>query len=110
MGVRGSCHCGNVRIELPSQPEWVADCNCSLCRRLAWRVAYFPPEQVTISGETTAYIWGDRMIGIHHCPICGCGTHWQTLGKDFGKMGINARLLDTFDEKNVEVRKFNNAD
>jgi hypothetical protein len=110
MGVQGSCHCGSVRIELPGKPAWVADCNCSLCRRLAWRVAYFPPDQVRISGETTAYVWGDRMIGIHHCPICGCGTHWQTLGEDFGKMGINARLLDDFDESAVEIRKFDNAD
>ena len=110
MGAHGSCHCGNVQIELPSQPEWVADCNCSLCRRLAWRVAYFPPDQVRVSGETTAYVWGDRMIGIHHCPTCGCGTHWETLGQDFGKMGINARLIDGFDESAIEVRKFDNAD
>ena len=110
MSVHGSCHCGNVQIELPTKPAWVADCNCSLCRRLAWRVAYFPPDEVRISGETTAYVWGDRMIGIHHCPVCGCGTHWQTLGEDFGKMGVNARLLDDFDEGAVEVRKFDNAD
>ena len=69
-----------------------------------------PPEQVRMSGETKAYVWGDRMIGIHHCPTCGCGTHWETLGEDFGKMGINARLLDDFDESQVEVRKFDNAD
>jgi hypothetical protein len=110
MGVQGSCHCGKVRIEVPERPDWVADCNCSLCRKLAWRVAYFPPDQVRVSGETTAYVWGDRMIGIHHCPTCGCGTHWQTLGEDFGRMGINARLLDDFDESQVEVRRFDNAD
>jgi hypothetical protein len=109
MAVYGSCQCGKVRIEATSAPKWVADCNCSLCRRLAWRVAYFPPDQVHISGEATAYVWGDRMIGIHHCPTCGCGTHWQTLGEDFGKMGVNARLLDDFDESAVEVRKFDNA-
>jgi hypothetical protein len=109
MPVEGSCHCGNVRIELPSLPAWVADCNCSLCRRTAWRTAYYPPADVHISGETVAYVWGDHMIGIHHCPVCGCGTHWQTLGEDFGKVGINARLLDDFNESTVEVRKFNNA-
>ena len=109
MAVHGSCHCGKVRIEVPSAPEWVADCNCSLCRKTAWRVAYYPPEQVRISGETVAYVWGDRMIGIHHCPVCGCGTHWASLGEDFGKMGINARLLDDFDESAIEVRKFDNA-
>src|SRR5690242_21414364 len=47
MAVHGSCHCGNVQIELPSAPEWVADCNCSLCRRLAWRVAYYRSEEHT---------------------------------------------------------------
>ena len=110
MTVHGSCHCGNVQIDLPSQPTWVAACNCSLCRRTAWRACYFPPDQVRVSGETKAYVWGDRMIGIHHCPVCGCGTHWLSLGKDFGRMGVNARLLDGFDETAVEVRKMNNAD
>jgi hypothetical protein len=110
VGVQGSYGCGNVRIDVPSTARWVAHCNCSRCRKLAWRVAYFPPDQVRISGETKAYVWGDRMIGIHHCPICGCGTHWESLGEDFGKMGINARLLDEFDESAVEVRPFDNAE
>lgn len=109
MNVHASCHCGNVRIDLPGKPEWVAACNCSLCRKLAWRVAYYPPEQVRIFGDTKAYIRGDRMIGIHHYPNCGCGTHWQTLGQDFGKMGVNARLIDEFDESTVEVRQVDNA-
>jgi hypothetical protein len=97
MIVRGSCHCGKVRIEVPRAPEWVASCNCSLCTRLGWLVAYYPDDEVTVEGETVAYIWGDRMIGIHHCPTCGCGTHWKTLGRDFGRMGVHARLLDGFD-------------
>jgi hypothetical protein len=44
-----------------------------------------------------------------HAFLCGCGTHWETLGQDFGKMGVNARLLDGFDEAAVEVRKVDNA-
>jgi len=123
MVAHGSCHCGNVRIELPSEPAWVADRNCSLCRRLAWRVAYFPPDQVRISGETRAYIWGDRMIGIHHCPVCGCGTHWTALAEALAgdlpdalrsalenRMGVNARMLDGFDPAAVEIRLTDNAD
>ena len=109
MGVQGSCHCGNVRIELPSKPEWVADCNCSLCRRLAWRVAYSHRTRYAFQGDDSLCLGrsNDR-----HSPlsVCGCGTHWQSLGEDFGKMGINARLLDNFDESTVEVRKFDNAD
>ena len=90
MPVEGSCHCGNVRIELPSLPAWVADCNCSLCRRTAWRTAYYSPADVHISGETVAYVWGDYMIGIHLFPVYGWGTHWQTLGEDFGKIGCGS--------------------
>lgn len=40
-------------------PDWVADCNCSLCRRLAWRIVFFPPSEVRIVGEMKAYIWGN---------------------------------------------------
>ena len=110
MTVTGSCHCGGVRITVPRLPEWVGACNCSLCTRLAWLVAYYPPAEVAVEGETTPYVWGDRMIGIHHCPTCGCGTHWQTLGEDFGRMGVNARLLDGFAEAGVPIRHMDNAD
>jgi hypothetical protein len=34
MTVRGSCHCGAVRIEVPGAPEWLGRCNCSFCRRV----------------------------------------------------------------------------
>ena len=105
MKASGSCHCGAVRIQAPSPPEWVASCNCSLCTKTAWLVAYYPDGAVELEGETVAYVWGDRCIGIHHCPVCGCGTHWRTLGEDFGRMGVNARLFDDFDPEAVEVRQ-----
>ena len=107
--VNGSCHCGRVTVRVPRPPDWVGECNCSLCRKLGWLVAYYPPEEVTVTGETVPYVWGDRMIGIHHCPTCGCGTHWQSLGEDFGKMGVNARLLDGFERSSVEVRPIDGA-
>jgi hypothetical protein len=108
--IEGSCHCGAVTLVVPHAPEWVGSCDCSLCRKLGWLVAYYLDGEVTVAGETNAYVWGDRMIGIHHCPICGCGTHWRTLGEDFGRMGVNARLLDCFDPAEVEVRLLDNAD
>ena len=100
--VKGSCHCGAVTLSVPHAPEWVGSCNCFLCNKSGWLVAFYPDDAVTVEGETVPYIWGDRMIGIHHCPTCGCGTHWKTLGEDFGKMGVHARLLDGFDVGAVE--------
>ena len=98
MSISGSCHCGAVRIAVPAAPEWVGSCNCSICRKLGWLVAYYTEDgSVRIEGQTRVYAWGDRMIGFHHCPTCGCATHWRTLGEDFGRLGINARLLDGFE-------------
>ena len=58
------------------------------------------------------------MISIHHCPACGSGTHWETTGASYGRVGVNARLLDgfavaegkaLFDGAPVEVRFMDNA-
>jgi hypothetical protein len=58
--VKGGCHCGAVTLCVPHAPKWVGSCNCFLCSKLAWLVAYYPDEQVTVEGETVAYVWGDR--------------------------------------------------
>jgi hypothetical protein len=119
MALGGSCHCGAVRVTVPEQPAWLASCNCSICRRIAWLVAYYPDDgQVRVEGETARYIWGDRMIALHHCPVCACGTHWDSTGESYGRIGVNARLLDGFelregkpviDGREVEVRLMDNA-
>ena len=58
----GRCDCGGVTIRVPGPPEWVAECNCSICRRLGWLIAYYPPDELTISGETATYVRGERII------------------------------------------------
>ena len=125
MGLTGSCHCGAVAlIVVEGAVEWVASCNCSICRRLGTLMAYFPDDgSVSVRGPTAAYIQGDRMIALHHCPTCACTTHWVSTGESHGRVGVNARLFDGFemrdgphgpepwlDGKPIEVRFFNNAD
>jgi hypothetical protein len=119
MALEGSCHCGAVRVSVPEAPAWLGSCNCSICRRIAWLVAYYPDDgRVRVEGRTEPYIWGDRMIALHHCPVCACGTHWDSTGESHGKVGVNARLLDGFelregrpliDGREVEVRLLDNA-
>ena len=120
MAITGSCHCGAVRLEVPHAPEWVASCNCSICRKLGSLVAYYPDDGgVRITGETVPYIWGDRMIALHHCPVCACFTDWRSTGESYGRVGVNARLLDGFEVRDggwlfegnaIEIRYMNNAD
>jgi hypothetical protein len=117
--VTGSCHCGAVRIGVPSAPDWVGSCNCSICRRTGTLMAYYADDgSVRVEGETVAYIWGDRMIALRHCPVCACFTHWESTGESYGRVGVNARLLDGFamqdgttffDGRELEVRHLDNA-
>ena len=118
---------------MPAAPEWVARCNCSICRRTGALVAYYRPDAVRVEGETGAYLSGDRFIRLHHCRNCACHSHWsanpEALAGDLPeevrralgeRMGVNARLLDGFavgpggavsiDGRALEVRDFDNAE
>lgn len=106
---RGDCHCGAVRLQVPTPPEVVSECNCSICRRIGGLWAYYPPGEVTVSGPTVAYVQGDRTLALHHCPACGCTTHWLPLDPGLGRMGVNARMLDGFDAAAAERRGVDGA-
>ena len=94
MDVKGSCHCGRVEVEVARAPTQVTSCNCSICRRLGTLWAYYEPADVRVTGQTATYRRGDKTIDFHHCPDCGCTTHWSPIaGRDLNRMGINARLL-----------------
>jgi hypothetical protein len=92
----GTCHCGAVKIDVATAPAQVTSCNCSICHRLGTLWAYYPPADVTITGATSTYRWGDKSIDFHHCSTCGCTTHWSPIAgarENIERMGINARLL-----------------
>ena len=82
-------------------------------------MAYYPDDgSVRVTGATVPYIWGDRMIGLRHCPVCACHTHWESTGDSHGRIGVNARLLDGYEERDgrslfkgreLEVRPMDNA-
>jgi hypothetical protein len=95
--IEASCHCGAVRLEIESAPEWVLDCGCSICRKKGALWSYYSPTKVRVipeSGATAIYMWGDRELEFHTCKICACTTHWSAANKTGDKMGVNARLMD----------------
>ena len=106
-----ACHCGAVRLTLPSAPTEVTECNCSICRRLGARWAYYSPTDVKLSkaGSTQPYVWGDRMLAFHRCKSCGVTTHWQSLDGSKDRMAINARNIDGLDWDAIRVRQFDGA-
>jgi hypothetical protein len=111
---QGACHCGAVRLTLPSTPNVATACNCSLCRRIGGPWVYFEYGTVTIEcdpGSTEAYVQGDRTLRTIRCRSCGCVTHWEPIEAVPGaKHGVNLGNFDPQLIASVRVRKFDGAD
>jgi hypothetical protein len=106
-----SCLCGQVRIEIP-RPDFINECNCTLCSKSGASWAYFHPSHVVVEGMTSGYSREDKedpAAEIHFCPHCGSTTHFVLTASAIAKfgnvqMGVNARLADEQDLAGIELR------
>ena len=110
----GTCHCGDVTIELPAAPDKATNCNCSLCRRIGGLWAYYEYGTVKVTGHperTRAYVQGDKTLRTIRCARCGCITHCEPLLPEAGgRHGVNLRNFDPKLLDSVIVRRFDGAD
>ena len=111
--IHASCHCGAVKLEVPSAPENVASCNCSICSKIGVLWSYYSPKEVQITTpreNIDTYIWGDKMLQFCRCKTCGCTTHWESiLDEEYDRMGVNARMMSGIDLENIPLRKIDGA-
>jgi hypothetical protein len=111
--ISNTCHCGAVQIAIPGQPEWVIDCNCSICRRYGALWAQYKVGTVRVTGHpehTVEYIWGEKTIRTLRCRHCGCVTHWDPLAmSDDAKLGVNVRNFEPEQIGAVPTRRFDGA-
>lgn len=94
-----SCHCGGVTIEMPRTPDYIGECNCSLCARIGGRWGYYNPAEVDIQAdELGSYVREDMdppTLATHFCQNCACTTHWTALpGHERGRLGVNMRMVE----------------
>lgn len=112
--VEAACHCGNVRVRFPGLPESLVSCNCSICHRLGSLWAHYTSKDVSVDcdrGATETYVWGDEQLAFHHCPSCGCATHYTTTEKAQGdRVGVNCRMVDPALIEGIRIRRFDGAD
>lgn len=110
-GLAGSCHCGAVRVAVPSAPEEVTRCNCSLCTKLGTAWVYFAPDAVAISGgPLDAYVRSDLKepgLTTQRCRGCGTVVCWRALDPGYARMGVNANLFDPVLIDALPVRQVN---
>ncbi len=113
MSLIGSCHCGRARIRLARAPDYVSQCNCSLCRTTGFRGIYYASNELEIAGEFDAYVredFGEPFLKTLRCRTCGVMTHWEPLTPPpHARMGVNARLLDPALLAGVEEREIDGA-
>ena len=72
-------------------------CSCTAYRRYGTLWAYgWAEEDITLAGQTTAYIRGDS-LSFNFCPRCGCVTHWRGLSTDEAgrrRLAVNLRMTE----------------
>lgn len=98
MNLSGGCHCGAVRYEVKGEPQHVALCHCSDCRRasgapmVAW-AAFAEDEFTVLSGEVrTRNSSGASMRSF--CPECGTGLFFRNAEALPGIVDIQSATLD----------------
>ncbi len=107
-----SCLCGQIRIATEKQPDYIHECNCTLCTKSGARWAYYHPSEVSVEGATKTYSRQDKddpAAEIHFCPTCGATTHFtltESAVSKFGNsmMGVNMWLAEEKDLAGIELR------
>lgn len=107
----GSCHCGGVKWRYEDKIERATACNCTVCRRYGTIWAYgILNENIFVDGDTTAYTRGERSLGFHFCPICGCIAFWLEKSdklEDKLRSAVNLRIsANPEDIRDVPIRHF----
>lgn len=108
-----TCACGSVIITVKHKPDFIYDCDCTLCRKSGAAWGYFVPDAAHTTGPTFAYSRTDKtvpIVEVHSCTVCGSTTHFtltdayraENPGNE--QIGVNMRLFDVDQLEGVEIR------
>ncbi len=104
----GSCHCGEVVLELQAQLAHVFECNCSICRRKGalWHAAQQRDVRIVKGEEAlTQYQFGSKTAQHYFCQYCG--VHPLSRPRfDPSMWVVNVRCIDELDLKRLTVGEF----
>ncbi len=53
---------------------------------------------------------GEPSVAFCHCRTCGCTTHWEGLGANAGRTGVNARLFEPATLARAKIQRLDGAD
>ncbi|KAF9878115.1 glutathione-dependent formaldehyde-activating enzyme [Colletotrichum karsti] len=108
--ITGSCHCGAVTVAFMSKPidekcdDDIAECNCSICMRNAYRWIYPKKERVVLFAKEPSnigrYSFGRHVLNKTFCNICGvCMTNEYNPLTDEERKALGALPTGGFGER-----------
>jgi hypothetical protein len=106
----GGCHCGKVRFEVQADVSKATACNCSICMKTGWLLAFAPAEQFKLlSGEDVLsdYQFGKKHIHHVFCSNCGVRSFSRGTSPDGREMyAVNLRCLDDASVDGLAISHF----
>jgi len=98
MELEGGCHCGAVRYRVSGEPEHIALCHCTDCRKSAgapmvgW-AAFAEADFAHEQGEVTTFNSSGATLRMF-CPRCGSGVFSSNQEMLPGLVDIQVATLD----------------
>jgi hypothetical protein len=98
MGRSGGCHCGAIRYDVDGEPQHVALCHCSDCRRSAgapmvsW--AAFTEDALTVTQGQPITFNSSGAAMRSFCGTCGTGLFYRNADMLPGIVDIQSVTLD----------------
>lgn len=105
----GGCHCGAVRYEATMTLERVISCNCSICTKAGYILAFVPAAQFKLlSGNEKLrdYQFNQKMVHHVFCEVCGIHSFGRGTMPDGNEVkAINLRCVDDVDLETLQLQK-----
>ena len=98
MNLSGGCHCGAIRYDVEGDPQHVALCHCSDCRRSAgaplvsW--AAFSEDELTVTQGQPITFNSSGAAMRSFCGTCGTGLFYRNADMLPGIVDIQSVTLD----------------
>ena len=106
---KAQCQCGQLTVEMTTDPDFVLVCNCTQCQRRTGSAftyaAFFKRDTVGVSGSykdwTRDTATGNKLTN-HFCPDCGTNVFWSPeLRPDYHGVAVGCLLTDVPDPTNA---------
>ncbi len=109
----GGCHCGDVRYTVSLDLKEAVSCNCSICSKAGWLLAFTSEDAFELETDKDAlsdYQFGKKHIHHYFCKRCGVRSFGNgTMDNGDTLVSINLRCLQDLDVGALPTTEYDGA-